>query len=117
MPFRSPQTQFDCSYTEKRRMLKVYQHQNGGLKAMTVGEDDLLPAGALWVDLFNPTLEERRKVDQAYGLEMPTRADMEEIEISSRLYQEDNNMFMTAMVLAQTDTELPTADAVTFVLT
>src|SRR6185295_15900609 len=52
-----------------------------------------------------------------YGLEMPTRADMEEIEISSRLYQEDVNMFMTAMIMAQTETDLPTADAITFVLT
>jgi magnesium transporter len=42
---------------------------------------------------------------------------MEEIEISSRLYQEDASLFMTAMVLAQTDSELPTSDAVTFVLT
>ena len=74
-------------------------------------------AGALWLDMLNPTLEERRKVDKFLGLELPTRADMEEIEISSRLYQEDTTLFMTAMVMAQTDTDLPTADAVTFVLT
>ena len=98
-------------------MLKAYQQQNGGLKATVIGEDDPLPDTALWLDLLNPTLEERRKVDKALGLEMPTRADMEEIEISSRLYQEDSTLFMTAMVLAQTDTELPMADAVTFVLT
>jgi magnesium transporter len=97
-------------------MLKAYQQQNGGLKGVTIGEDDTLPPNAIWIDLFNPTLEERRKVDQAYRLEMPTRADMEEIEISSRLYQENDSLFMTAMVLAQTDTDLPTADAITFVL-
>ena len=99
-------------------MLKAYQQQNGGgLKSVSIGEDDALPAGAIWLDLLNPTLEERRKVDRSLGLEMPTRADMEEIEISSRLYQEDSTLFMTAMVLAQAETELPTADAVTFVLT
>lgn len=98
-------------------MLKAYQQQNGGLKGVTVGEGDALPANPLWIDLFNPTLEERRKVDHAFGLEMPTRADMEEIEISSQLYQEESTLFMTAMVLAQTDTDLPTADAITFVLT
>ena len=98
-------------------MLKAYQQQNGGLKAVTVGEEDAIPPNAIWLDLLNPTLEERRKVDRALGLEMPTRADMEEIEISSRLYQEDSNLFMTAMIMAQTDTDLPTADAITFVLT
>src|SRR5882672_2949823 len=98
-------------------MLKAYQQQNGGLKGVTIGEADAIPAGAVWLDLFNPLLEERRKVDKLLGLELPTRADMEEIEISSRLYQEGDALFMTAMVVAQTDTELPTADAVTFVLT
>ena len=98
-------------------MLKAYQQQNGGLKGVIVGEHDEIPPGALWLDLFNPTLEERRKVDQAIGNELPTRADMEEIEISSRLYQEGDATFMTAMILAQTDTEVPAADAVTFVLT
>jgi magnesium transporter len=98
-------------------MLKAYQQQNGGLKGVNVGDGESIPASAVWLDLLNPTLEERRKVDQLLGLELPTRADMEEIEISSRLYQEDQNQFMTAMVLAQTDSDLPTADAVTFVLT
>ena len=55
---------------------------------------------ALWIDLLNPTAEERRKVNAVLGIGMPTRADMEEIEISSRLYQEDGGLFMTAMVLA-----------------
>lgn len=98
-------------------MLKAYQQQNGGLKGVIVGEHDEIPPGAMWLDLFNPTLEERRKVDQIIGNELPTRADMEEIEISSRLYQEGDATFMTAMILAQTDTEVPAADAVTFVLT
>jgi len=98
-------------------MLKAYQQQNGGLKGVIVGEHEEIPPGALWLDLFNPTLEERRKVDQTIGIELPTRADMEEIEISSRLYQEGDATFMTSMILAQTDTEVPTADAVTFVLT
>lgn len=98
-------------------MLKAYQQQNGGLKGVVVGEHDDIPVGALWLDLFNPTPEERRKVDHTAGIELPTRADMEEIEISSRLYQEGEAQFMTAMVLAQADTDVPAADAVTFVLT
>ena len=98
-------------------MLKAYQQQNGGLKGVLIAEDEELPSSAVWIDMLNPTVEERRKVDRTLGLEMPTRADMEEIEISSRLYQEEANLFMTAMVLAQTDTDLPTAGAITFVLT
>jgi magnesium transporter len=98
-------------------MLKAYQQQNGGLKGVIVDEHDDIPPGALWLDLFNPTLDERRKVDRILGNELPTRADMEEIEISSRIYQEGDALFMTAMVLAQMDSDVPNADAVTFVLT
>ena len=55
-------------------------------------------------------------MDQFLNMELPTRADMEEIEISSRIYQEDGGLFMTALVLANTDSERPGADAVSFVL-
>ncbi|MEE8438912.1 MAG: magnesium transporter CorA family protein [Micropepsaceae bacterium] len=98
-------------------MLKAYQQQDGGLNGVVVTEDAPLPAGAVWLDLLNPTPDERRKVDNSLAMEMPTRADMEEIEISSRLYQEDGGLFMTAAVLTQTDTDLPISGAITFVLT
>nr|TFG54121.1 MAG: magnesium transporter [Hyphomicrobiales bacterium] len=98
-------------------MLKAYQQQKGGLKSVVVEGEAALPVGALWLDLINPTPDERRKVDINLAMEMPTRADMEEIEISSRLYQEDGGLFMTATVLTQTDTDLPISGAITFVLT
>src|ERR1700741_2521116 len=97
-------------------MLKAYRQQTGGLKSVAIGDADPIPADALWIDMLNPTLDERRKVDSALGIEMPTRAATEEIEIASRLYQEEGALFMTAMVLAQTDAEIPQSGAVTFVL-
>jgi magnesium transporter len=98
-------------------MLKAYQQQNGGLRSVAVEGKTPVPAGAVWLDLFNPSPEERRKVDNSLRMEMPTRADMEEIEVSSRLYQEDGGLFMTATVLTQMDTELPISGVITFVLT
>jgi magnesium transporter len=97
-------------------MLKVYQRQNGGLKGALIPEGDALPADAVWIDLFNPTPEERRMVGKVLGLEMPSRADMEEIEVSSRIYQEEGGTFMTALVMANAESERPVADVVTFVL-
>jgi magnesium transporter len=98
-------------------MLKAYQQVNGRLEPAEIGETEAIPPAAMWIDMYNPTPEERRKVDESQRVEMPTRADMEEIEISSRLYQEDNSLFMTALVLSQTDTDQPTSAPVTFVLT
>jgi magnesium transporter len=98
-------------------MLKVYQQQNGGLKGLVLSDTDPIPADAVWIDLFSPTNEERRKVGDLLGVEMPTRADMEEIEISSRLYQEGGGIFLTALVISNSDSDNPVADVVSFVLT
>ena len=97
-------------------MLKIYQQQNGGLRGVALSESDAIPADTPWIDLISPSNEERRKVNDLLGIEMPTRADMEEIEVSSRLYQEDGGIFLTALVLSNTETDTPVADVVSFVL-
>ena len=97
-------------------MLKAYQPQNGGLKGTEVLEGMPVAPESLWIDLLNPTITEREAVKALLGMEMPTRADMEEIEVSSRLYIEDGGVFMTALVLANSDSDRPVADVVTFVL-
>lgn len=97
-------------------MLKVYQLQNGALKGAVIPEGGAIAPDALWIDLLTPTAEERRVVNATLQMELPTRADMEEIEVSSRLYQEDGGVFMTALVLANTDGDRPISDVISFVL-
>jgi magnesium transporter len=98
-------------------MLKIYQQQNGGLKGTDLSDADPIPLDSVWIDLLGPTNDERRKVNTLVGMEMPTRADMEEIEVSSRLYQEDGGIFLTALILSNMETDSPVADVVSFVLT
>jgi magnesium transporter len=97
-------------------MLKTYQLQNGGLKGTEVLEGAPIAPESLWIDLLNPTVAERQAVNGLLSMELPTRADMEEIEVSSRLYTEDGGVFMTALVLSNADSDKPLADVVTFVL-
>lgn len=95
-------------------MLTVYELQNGLLKKSD--RADPASASVTWIDLLDPTQAEREQVGLALQLELPTRADMEEIEMSSRLYSDDASTFMTVSVLANSDTEHPVADVVTFIL-
>jgi magnesium transporter len=97
-------------------MLKAYRPQNGELRPSVIATGSELPADALWLDLFDPTDAERQSVGALLGLEMPTHADMEEIEVSSRLYNEAGSTFMTVLILANSESEQPIADVVTFVL-
>ncbi|MDN3719901.1 hypothetical protein QW131_13675 [Roseibium salinum] len=43
---------------------------------------------AVWIDLQDPGPEEVAPLGECLGITIPDRADMEEIEISSRLYRE-----------------------------
>lgn len=72
---------------------------------------------SIWIDLFSPSKAEEDQVEQYIGRNIPTREEMVEIELSSRLYKEKDALFMTAMMLAQSDSPDPKLDPVTFVLT
>jgi magnesium transporter len=50
------------------------------------------------------------------GVAVPTRAEMEEIEASSRLYAEDGALYMTALVQVLSDTAAPRLTPITFIL-
>jgi len=70
----------------------------------------------VWADLMSPTKGEEAEIERWLGVGVPTREEMEEIEISSRLYSEDGSFFMTATLPAQTEEDHPVMSPVTFVL-
>lgn len=76
-----------------------------------------VPPNSLWIDIVDVTKEEEAYVENLIGMEIPTRAEMQEIEASSRLYREGAATFMTATLLIKTETENPESTAVTFILT
>ncbi len=98
-------------------MLKGYRVQDGQLFV-----DELVPGatpapGTTWLDLIGPTEEERALVGEALGIDVPTREEMYEIEVSSRLYMEEDVPFMTALILFHADTPQPETTPITFILT
>jgi magnesium transporter len=70
----------------------------------------------IWIDLLNPTTEERRQVERVFGIDLPTLEDMKEIETTSRLYSEDGARFMTAPILSQVESSLPQKTEISFIL-
>src|SRR4051812_33648357 len=72
---------------------------------------------ALWIDLFQPMRDEEVALERALGFEIPTREEMQEIELSRRLYKEKGAVFMTATLLARSGEHRPDSSAVTFILT
>ena len=70
-----------------------------------------------WIDLLNPTREEEKLAEAALGQNIPTREEMVEIEPSSRLYERQGALFMTASVIHGITDGKPDTDPVGFILT
>ena len=69
----------------------------------------------LWIDLLDPTGEEKRATERFLGTEIQSRAQAEEIESSSRFYETDAAIFANTNYLTPTDDEY-SSDAVSFII-
>ena len=97
-------------------MLSVFVPHETSLKKAASTELSALSPSAVWIDLVKPTATEDRAVEGLAGIAVPTREDMQEIEISSRLYIENGARYMTATLMCHSDTDMPRTTAVTFIL-
>ncbi len=97
-------------------MLTVFAQGPRGLVRLPHSPGAKLPAGALWIDLLEPTPGEEKLVEETFKIDVPTREEMREIEASSRLYEEQGALFMTATIVTKLDTDLPQNAQVTFIL-
>jgi len=59
--------------------------------------------GARWIDLVQPTEEERAAVEKATGLRIPTENAIREIESSSRVFMENSAAYLSMPLPASAD--------------
>jgi magnesium transporter len=97
-------------------MLTVYVPQGACLERVDVEPTGALPENGIWFDLVNPTMVEDKLVERYLGIAVPTREEMQEIEVTSRLYVENGARYMTATMMCQSESETPKTTAVTFIL-
>src|SRR5437868_862537 len=97
-------------------MLQVYVPRGSSLERQDIPLNGAVPEDAVWLDLVNPTTGEDKMIEQLLGIAVPTREEMQEIEVSSRLYVEHHARYMTATLMCNSDTAMPKTTAVTFIL-
>ncbi len=97
-------------------MLSVYIPHGTTLDRVSVGEGSDVPDSGIWFDLVTPTQQEDKLLERHLGIAVPTREEMQEIEVTSRLYVENNARYMTATLMCQSDTDTPRTTPVTFIL-
>ena len=76
-------------------MVDIFYRANGKIM-VSQSETDLrtmLLEDVIWIDMFSPSGEEKRKVEAFLGTEIQSRAQAEEIESSSRFRETDTTIF------------------------
>lgn len=97
-------------------MLSAYVPNGATLERRPVEPGQAPPEAAVWIDLVSPAPPEDKQVEQLLGVAVPTREEMQEIEVSSRLYVENGARYMTATLMCRSDTMTPKTTPVTFIL-
>ncbi|STQ86164.1 magnesium/cobalt transporter CorA [Helicobacter muridarum] len=82
-------------------MLSIYTKADSGLvqKILFNIEDGVLPNNMLWVDSLYPTSDEMNYITNQYGLNIPTQEEREEIEFSSRYWEDSSSITINAHFL------------------
>ena len=76
-------------------MLSIFYKENGKI-LLSQSEKDFLKLkleDTVWIDLVQPTGDEKRAVEGFMGTEIQSRAQAEEIESSSRHFETDEAIF------------------------
>ncbi|WP_348708824.1 magnesium/cobalt transporter CorA [Acidovorax soli] len=98
-------------------MLNIFSLANGRLFQEEIESlEELTRFQPIWVDLENPTIEEKRWIKQHYGLSIPEDAMDEDIEESARFYEEDNGDLHIRSDFLIDDNDQPRSVRVAFIL-
>jgi magnesium transporter len=95
-------------------MIRAYHAKAAGLVEREAPDHETLTS-ALWIDLCAPEEAEAITV-AALGILVPSLEDMEEIELSNRLYQENGVDYLTVVIPGQNSDGLQVAAPVTFII-
>jgi magnesium transporter len=97
-------------------MLRFYGSKIKG--ALPLPEEaESLPSEVTWVDAFDPTPEERTRLERLMGTSIPTHEDLLEIESSSRLSADEDALVMSLPAMVKDETGYPKSTPIGFILT
>ena len=72
--------------TRTSQLLKVHRRGAYPSNVADIAQD------AIWIDLLNPTSDEKRSVERLLDVESPDEASLSEIEASSRMISEHGKL-------------------------
>lgn len=98
-------------------MIKIFYRKDGKIESCQ-SETELAVISkdaVLWIDLLQPSGDQKRAVEAYLGTEIQSRAEAEEIESSSRFSEEDGVIFANTNFLSPADNQM-LMDPVSFIV-
>jgi magnesium transporter len=99
-------------------MINVFVLQNGRLSQIPIeSREDLVNVTPVWVDLTDPSDEERDWVSSIFGVMLPDEDEVKDIEASARYYEADNgDLHLRSDFLLEEDEDESRVVTVAFIL-
>jgi magnesium transporter len=94
-------------------LLTIHRDTAGTIRGSS---SETLPPDAIWIDLVDPTADEKAFVESRTGLRVPSIEALSEIESSSRLIADDGVIYLSMPLVAHGNTSDPTLVPIGFVL-
>jgi magnesium transporter len=83
-------------------LLTIYRDEGGTVRT---GINPDLPGDVIWIDLIDPSEDERQFVESRAKIRVPSKEALSEIEASSRLIVERGVLYLSTPIVARGDTE------------
>lgn len=99
-------------------MIKAYFRAEDSFRSVSVEPDELvdLDTGSLiWLDLLSPSTDELATVERSLKIELPTRQESEEIEFSSRFWEDESGIDINTYFLVRQEEKFHN-ETVSFIL-
>ncbi|MDR3346308.1 MAG: magnesium/cobalt transporter CorA, partial [Campylobacteraceae bacterium] len=99
-------------------MIRYYLKDGNRLESVSdIGalKNDVRLQNIIWIDMLTPTISEIRAVEKLFNMKFPTKQESEEIEISSRYWEEGERIEINSYFLVNND-ENPYNETVSFML-
>ena len=93
-------------------MIITYLNQNNKIERST---EVILDSSTLWIDLVNMSREEEKLIENFLGIDIPSKEEMEQIEVSRRLYVENDATYFIMSLINHNITSIIN-HSVTFIL-
>jgi magnesium transporter len=98
-------------------MINAYVNLNDRVEKVDLETVSGIPEGTVWIDLYRPTIQEEKLISNELKISIPTREEMDKIEVMSPFYKEGNAHYMTVTALDKSSSDHPDSAAITFILT